>query len=449
MTYKETIAYLYAQLPMYQRIGAAAYKPNLDNTIALLEALGNPQNDLTCIHIAGTNGKGSTSHLFASIFQEADYTVGLYTSPHLIDFRERIKVNGVCIPKKFVAEFTEKHKKVFDKIKPSFFEMTVGLCFQYFKSKKVDIAIIETGLGGRLDSTNVIHPILSVITNISFDHQHLLGDTLEKIAFEKAGIIKPKTPVVIGERKAPSAKVFIKKAKQERSPIYFADDDIQVKGLEMIYTHQQLIRQYSVQTKELDYYVKSELCGNYQSKNISTVLKSMDLLNAIHSKFIIDKKNIRKGIEKVVSNTGLMGRWQRILKRPISICDTAHNPAGILEITKQLKSIPHDQLHFVIGMVNDKDSHEVLKLLPKNAMYYFTKAKVPRALDEIELMVQAKSHRLNGYCYTTVEKAFTAARKRAFPNDLIFIGGSTFVVADLLKVIKKNPPELSEGFLIY
>jgi dihydrofolate synthase / folylpolyglutamate synthase len=436
MTYQETLDYLYAQLPMFQRIGAAAYKPNLDNTIALCKALGNPEKKIPCIHIAGTNGKGSTSHLLASIFQEAGYKVGLYTSPHLIDFRERIKINGKPISKKYVIDFTKKSKALFEQIKPSFFEMTVGICFDYFKSKRVDIAIIETGLGGRLDSTNVIRPLLSVITNISFDHMHLLGDTIEKIAFEKAGIIKPHTPVVIGEREAKSAKVFIKRAKEEKAEIHFASDNYKLEALKLSYNKKNPFRKYEVIHGKKRYMIDSELSGNYQTKNLATVIKSLDVFKTSETSFSISNKNIYNGIRYVIKNTGLLGRWQIIHNKPLVICDTGHNEAGIRNITEQIKQCSYKNLHIVIGMVNDKDVSKVLSLLPKNAEYYFTKANIPRALDAKELQVIAQNYKLKGSIYKDVKSAYKAAKSKASRQDMIFIGGSTFVVADLLTYLK-------------
>jgi dihydrofolate synthase / folylpolyglutamate synthase len=434
MTYKATLDFLYAQLPMFQRIGAAAYKPDLSNTIALCKALKNPHENLKCIHVAGTNGKGSTSHMLASIFQEAGYKVGLYTSPHLLDFRERIKINGKPISKKFVVDFTQQNLKLFEKIKPSFFEMTVALCFQYFKEKKIDIAIIETGLGGRLDSTNVISPLLSVITNISLDHTNLLGNTIPQIAMEKAGIIKKNTPVVIGEKQNESNPVFLKTAEEKSAKLTFASLQYKIKANAIIYSKKQLKRNYLIQQNKNTFELKSELCGNYQSKNIATVLQSIASFKNIASEFKISKKNVLNGIENVITNTGLLGRWQITNTKPLTICDTGHNEAGIKEIVQQLKSIPYQQLHFVIGMVNDKDISKVLSLLPKTAIYYFTKAKIPRALDQKILQDLAKEKKLKGEIYKDVKTAYNAAKKAAKNKDLVFIGGSTFIVADFLKL---------------
>lgn len=406
MDYRQTLDFLYSQLPLFQRIGAAAYKPNLNNTYALLKACGNPHEQLKCIHIAGTNGKGSTSHMLASILQEAGYKTGLYTSPHLKDFRERIKINGKMIPREYVVRFVEKHRSDFASIKPSFFEMTVALCFSYFRDKKTDISVIETGLGGRLDSTNVVHPLLSIITNISFDHTQLLGDSLEKIALEKAGIIKNGVPALIGESHRETRPVFLSHATMMSASITFADK------------------------KKIDHSYNCELKGKYQEKNINTVLHAVQLLKK--SDVNISEKNIRNGLSRVVRNTGLCGRWQTLQKSPKVIADIGHNQAGIKEVVAQLKKEQFRKLHIVIGTVNDKDISAMLKQLPRNAEYYFTKAKIPRALNEKELAEIAHQHGLKGYTFPTVKKAVNAAKKSAAKNDLIFIGGSAFVVAEAL-----------------
>jgi len=406
MTYQQTLDYLFSQLPMFQRIGASAYKVDLSNTIELCNLLGNPQHHFKSVHIAGTNGKGSTSHMLASILQEAGYTVGLYTSPHLIDFRERIKINGEMISEQEVVDFVTKYKKDFEKINLSFFEWTVGLAFDYFSNQKVDIAVIETGLGGRLDSTNVIIPELSIITNIGKDHMQFLGDTLEKIAIEKAGIIKKNVPIIIGETQPEIKHVFVSKAKELGSAIYFADQIIQ-QGLE------------------------SDLKGSYQKKNIKTVLASVHELKKLE--FAISDEQIKSGLLHVVRNTGLMGRWQTLGLDPKIICDTGHNEAGIREVVSQLESLTYNKLHFVLGAVNDKEIDSVLELLPKNAVYYFCQAKIPRALDVNELKNKAKSYRLNGNAYSSVKNAYEEAKKTANKHDLIFIGGSTFVVAEVLQ----------------
>lgn len=410
MNYQQTLDYLFKQLPMYQRVGNAAYKDDLSNTIALCELLNNPQIKIKTIHVAGTNGKGSVSHMLASIFQEAGYKTGLYTSPHLKDFRERIKINGKQISKKEVLTFVKKHKNKFEKISLSFFEWTVGLAFHYFEKQNVDIAIIEVGLGGRLDSTNVIKPEVSVITNISLDHQYLLGNTIKKIAKEKAGIIKYKTPVIIGETQKDTTQVFKEIATKKNAPIFFAD-------------------KYKTPT------YNCELKGNYQQKNIRAVTKTCDILKTKGWK--INSSHIKKGIKNVVKNTQLKGRWQILNSKPLTICDTAHNIAGIKEVIKQIKQTPHTDLHIVFGMVNDKDYEPILKLLPKKAKYYFCKPSVPRGLDSNVLKHEAEERNLKGFAFENVKEAITAAKNKSKTNSLIFIGGSTFVVADALIFLKK------------
>lgn len=421
---------MYSQLPMFQRTGPAAYKPDLGNTIAICNLLQNPQNNFISIHVAGTNGKGSTSHMLASIFQEAGYKTGLYTSPHLKDFRERIKINGQMISQDYVAEFVSKYHSDFDKIKPSFFEMTVGLAFDYFSHEKVDIAIIEVGLGGRLDSTNVITPILSVITNISFDHMNLLGDTLPKIANEKAGIIKQNIPVVIGETDNQTKEVFIQKANQNSSKIYFADNNLHIENCSEFNPLQNYFTVDVYKGNTLIYSrLKCGLNGDYQQKNILTVLQSVEILK---ERFKIKDENIRNGILNVANNTGLMGRWQKINSTPLAICDTGHNEAGIRYVLNQIKKIPFEKLHFVIGVVNDKEVDKIIEMFPKNASYYFCKANIPRALPENELYEIATKKGLKGTFYKTVKDAYNEALNSAQKNDLVFVGGSTFVVAEVV-----------------
>ncbi|MEO6884248.1 MAG: folylpolyglutamate synthase/dihydrofolate synthase family protein [Bacteroidia bacterium] len=428
MNYQQTLDYMYAQLPIFQRVGSAAYKADLNNTIALCRLAGNPENKFKSIHIAGTNGKGSTSHLIASILQAQGYKTGLYTSPHLKDFRERIKINGKFISQKYVVDFVKKYQHGFEDIKPSFFEMTVALAFTYFADEKVDIAVIETGLGGRLDSTNVIVPEVSIITNISFDHTGILGDTLEKIAYEKAGIIKPKVPVIIGETQNAVKNVFLERAKETASKIIFSDAEYQVEntGYEK---EQQLFRVYHKKKLRFEK-LSCELLGGYQKKNFSAVLKTIDVLN--EKKIAVSEKALIKGFSTVITKTGLLGRWQILSRNPLTIADTGHNEAGIREVLQQIKSTPHQKLHFVIGMVNDKDISTVLKLLPKNAIYYFCKATIPRALNEKELQQKAISFGLKGNSFSTVAKALKVAKIKAKKEDLIFIGGSTFVVAEAI-----------------
>lgn len=432
MTYQQTLDYLYSQLPMFQRVGAAAYKADLNNTITLCKLLDNPENKFRSIHIAGTNGKGSTSHMLASILQEAGLKVGLYTSPHLKDFRERIRINGEMIPEKKVVDFVAKHKNDFEKIQLSFFEMTVGLAFDHFAKEKVDIAVIEVGLGGRLDSTNVITPLVSVITNISFDHTALLGNTLPKIAEEKAGIIKKNIPVVIGETTIETKSVFNSKARELNAEIVFTEERLQAENAKQV-NEGALFLSVDVrkQGQLLFEGLLSVLPGLYQQKNILTVLSTVDVLNEKYN-FGITEAIIRKGIKNTIKNTGLYGRWQVLSQKPLTIADTGHNEAGIKEVLKQIKLTPHRQLHFVLGMVNDKDISTILKMLPADAIYYFCKANIPRALNAAELADQARASGLNGDVYNSVTDALNAARQQAKPKDLVFIGGSTFTVAEVV-----------------
>lgn len=406
MNYSETINWLFQQLPMYQTQGASAYKKDLTNTVLLASYLENPEQHLTCIHVAGTNGKGSTSHLLASVFQEAGYKVGLYTSPHLKDFRERIKINGIDISKDFIVDFVAKNKDFFEAHQLSFFEMTVGLAFDYFKKEKTDINIIEVGMGGRLDSTNIIKPEVSVITNIGLDHTQFLGDTFEKIAFEKAGIIKQNIPVIIGEYTVETRKVFEEKAQSMHSPIYFASDLIE--------------KTYS-----------SPLLGDYQIHNKRTVLQTFRVIQE-QNRFNISEDHIKKGFQNVIKNTRLQGRWQQINENPKAICDTAHNSHGLKIVLHQIQKEKFDQLHLVLGVVNDKDLDEILPLFPKKAHYYFCKPEIPRGLDAVILKEKASEYGLNGKVFNSVSNAYQAALKNATPNDFIYIGGSTFVVAEIL-----------------
>lgn len=406
MNYQQTLDYLFSQLPMFQRVGASAYKVDLSNTIKLCNLLNNPQKNFKSIHVAGTNGKGSTSHMLASILQEAGYKVGLYTSPHLIDFRERIKVNGKMISEQFVVDFVKEYKEKFEQIELSFFEWTVGLAFHYFSIQNIDVAVVETGLGGRLDSTNIITPKLSIITNIGKDHVQFLGDTLDKIANEKAGIIKKNIPVIIGETQKETEQVFISKAKKSNSEIFFAD---------------QLIKDV----------LACDLKGGYQTKNIKTVLASVVQMQQLG--FLIDEQNIKNGLLNVVKNTGLMGRWQTLSNNPTVICDTGHNEAGIKEVVNQLSTLKYNTLHIVLGAVNDKEIDSILKLLPKNAVYYFCQAKIPRALDVNELEQKASNYQLKGKKYNSVQSAFIEAKNQAKEDDVVFVGGSTFVVAEVLE----------------
>jgi dihydrofolate synthase/folylpolyglutamate synthase len=427
MNYKETIDYMFSQLPMYQREGKAAYKANLDNTIALCNHLNNPQDNFKSIHIAGTNGKGSTAHLIASILQTAGFKTALYTSPHLKDFRERIKINGDIIPKERVVKFVNTNKKAFEKIKPSFFEMTVGLAFQYFNDEKVDIAVIETGMGGRLDSTNIITPILSVITNIGYDHTQFLGDTISKIAAEKAEIIKKNIPVIIGETQSETKEIFIQKAKSENSQIIFADQIFEAKLLSN--TNQGA--EFDIWKNAENYMENLEcsLLGNYQSKNLVTVIQVM---NTLANQFGIGKKIIIEGIEDVITNTGLKGRWQIISTNPMTICDIAHNKNGIINVVEQIRKTHYNKLHFILGIVDDKNITDILNLLPHEAIYYFCKANIPRSLNEEILQEAGHKAGLNGKSYSSVREAYNVAVNNADSNDLVFVGGSTFVVAEIV-----------------
>ena len=428
MTYTQTLDYLFSRLPMFQRIGAAAYKANLDNTIAICKAIGNPEKKIKCVHVAGTNGKGSSSHMLAAVLQQAGYKTGLYTSPHLIDFRERIKINGKQIPKTDVVKFVEDYKTTFESIEPSFFEWTVGLAFHYFAEQEVDIAIIEVGLGGRLDSTNVIKPECCLITNIGFDHVNLLGNTLPLIAAEKAGIIKEKIPVVISQTQLEVLSVFNTKAQVLKAPITFADKQYKV----ISHSFQENLLEIELLNRannETQLY-KLDIPGVYQIKNLQGVLSCLEILKK--KGFIIENDAILLALQNVKKLTGLMGRWQTLSENPFLIADTGHNEDGIKEVLKNLERYTYKKLHIILGVVNDKDVTSILKLLPKTATYYFCKANIPRALPEKELFDLAKQHDLKGKKFSTVTDALTEAKKQAKPTDLIFIGGSTFTVADAL-----------------
>ena len=428
MTYQETLEWMFNKLPMYQRIGAAAYKADLNNTIQLLDLLDNPHHSFKSVHVAGTNGKGSVSHTLASVFQEAGYKTGLYTSPHLRDFRERIRINGEMIPEENVVQFIDTYKDKFEAMELSFFEMTVGMAFDYFRNEKVDIAIVEVGMGGRLDSTNLITPELSIITNIDFDHTKFLGDTRAKIAYEKAGIIKSGIPVVIGETHPETEQVFIDKAKECGSPIYFAD---QIFDCDKIYFESFTEQKFDV-WKNSELYMEAleiPLMGNYQQKNLTTVMCAIDLLR---NKFNLSDDDIRDGIGKVIRNTHLMGRWQILCKDPLTIADTGHNVAGITEVVRQLAEMHYGKLHFVLGMVNDKDIDSVLQLLPRGAEYYFCKADIPRGLDANILAEKAFDMGLRGQVFESVSHAYRSAVNNARFGDVVFIGGSNFTVAEVV-----------------
>jgi dihydrofolate synthase/folylpolyglutamate synthase len=429
MNYSEALEFLFSQLPSYHRIGKAAYTNDLKNIILLDNYFKNPHSRFLTVHVAGTNGKGSVSHMIASILQEAGYKTGLFTSPHLKDFRERIRVNGEMIPESNVITFVTEHKNIISTVNPSFFEMTVAMAFNYFDECKVDVAVIEVGLGGRLDSTNIINPVLSVITNIGHDHMDILGDTLEKIAFEKAGIIKEKIPIVISETHPETENVFLKKAGDLNAPIYFADRifSCELSKSDMISSERDfLITELATGN---NFEGITTLPGNYQAKNLNAVLAAFRLLNNV---FNISNVNISDGIRKVILNTGFAGRWQILNKSPLTICDTGHNKEGLEFVIGQLESIPKSALHMVIGFVNDKDLRYVLPLFPKDALYYFTKASLPRALNEAILKSRATKYGLTGESFPDVRSALNAARNIAKPTDLIFVGGSTFVVAEAI-----------------
>lgn len=429
MNYQETIHWLFNQLPMYQRQGKAAYKADLNNTLALDDYFSHPHNKFRSIHVAGTNGKGSVSHMLASILQESGYKVGLYTSPHLKDFRERIKINGEMISEEFVVDFVHHHQYKFEEIKPSFFEMTVAMAFDFFAHQKIDVAVIEVGMGGRLDSTNIITPDLSIITNIGLDHTAFLGKTLEKIAVEKAGIIKKNVPVIIGETQKETKPIFTDKARQLNTNIYFADQYYKIDYAMLSVDNKQVLnvkKEHAIVYDDL----KLDLLGSYQSKNLITVLKSIDLLT--QKGYNIEKEGIYLGLKKVTTNTGLLGRWQILANNPGIVCDTAHNSDGIHYVVQQLEQTAFDKLHIVFGVVDDKNLDTILEKMPKHATYYFTKADIPRALNQEILQKMAKEFNLLGNSYGDVQTAFNEAKKNASVNDLIFIGGSTFVVAEVV-----------------
>jgi len=427
MTYKEALDSLVDRLPAYHRIGKAAYKANLDNTLALDEYFGHPHLKFRSIHVAGTNGKGSVSHMTASILQEAGYRTGLYTSPHLRDFRERIRVNGEMIPEEEVVKFVETHSAVIDKLTPSFFELTMAMAFDYFARSAVDVAVVEVGMGGRLDSTNIITPELSVITNIGHDHMMFLGNTLQAIAGEKAGIIKHGIPVVIGETQEETTAVFRDKASMLNAPITFADQSYSC-HLGML-NENTFLRDFSVRENATGKVISgvTPLGGEYQQKNLQTVIAAAAKM---YERFNIKEENVINGITNVIRNTGLQGRWQVLSNNPLTICDTGHNKEGLEYVVRQLLSLKKRKMHLVIGFVNDKDLNAVLPLLPPDATYYFTKASIPRALDEKLLEEAASKYGLSGKSYSTVEDAIKAARGNAVAEDLIFIGGSTFIVAE-------------------
>jgi dihydrofolate synthase/folylpolyglutamate synthase len=400
MDYKRSVEYLFQRLPMYQRSGIAAFKKDIGNIIKACKILNNPEKKIKTIHIAGTNGKGSTAHMLASILQEAGYKTGLYTSPHLKDFRERIKINGKTIDKKYIINFIKENQLEFEKINMSFFEFTVAMAFNYFTESKVDIAIIETGLGGRLDSTNIINPELSIITNIGLDHTNLLGNTIEKIAFEKAGIIKKNTPIIIGRKQHKTKEIFKSIAKEKNAKLYYNDNPKNI---------------------------ITDVKGDYQNENIGTAIKAIEVLN-----WNISNEQINKGINNILKNTGLEGRWQKLSENPLTICDVGHNEDGIKNILRQIEKTKFNKLHFIFGSVNDKVLTNIFKLLPKKAKYYFCAAKIDRALQTNILKQRAEEFNLYGDEFSSVNQAYINAKENASKDDLIFIGGSAFIVAEVL-----------------
>ncbi len=428
MNYNETLQYLYDRLPVFHFSGANAYKPGLENTIRLMDTLNHPYRKYKTIHVAGTNGKGSVSHFLSAILQSAGYKVGLYTSPHLVDFGERIRVNGQMIDKEYVVKFVEENDASFETIQPSFFEATMAMAFNYFADCEVDVAVIEVGLGGRLDSTNIITPELSIITNISFDHVEFLGDTIEKIATEKAGIIKNNIPVVIGETTHESKTVFEQIAAINNSYIYFAENEINIKSIETSNLKMKVL------VNDLTNYMVG-LTGTYQLKNIATVLKSVEILQELG--FNISENNIATGLENVIDLTGFMGRWQCFGTEPSIFVDTAHNFAGISELVNHINSLVFNKLHLVFGMVNDKDISKILQILPTNAVYYFSNAKIARALPANELKAKANAVGLIGEVFINVEEAVIGAKISANTNDFILVFGSNFVVGEAIVAIKK------------
>ncbi len=428
MDYKETIEYLFNSAPLFQNIGAGAYKEGLYNTKVLDEHFAHPHLSFKTIHVAGTNGKGSCSHTIASVLQEAGYKVGLYTSPHLVDFRERIRVNGKPISEQYVIDFVEHERAFFEPLHPSFFELTTAMAFKFFADEKVDVAVIEVGLGGRLDCTNIITPDVSIITNISFDHVQFLGDTLAKIASEKAGIIKPNIPVVIGETTPETKPVFISKAEEQNAPIVFAEEQDEVMGECLLAKGG-----FDYQTKTFGL-ITAELGGLCQTKNTRTIIEALKQL--IGKDYRITCQNVADGFASVCKNTGLMGRWQKLADKPKVICDTGHNVGGIQYIVKQLELQEYDNLRIVMGMVNDKDISTVLSMMPKHAVYYFTQASVKRAMPCRDFKAKAAGYGLEGDAYPTVRQAYEAALHDASQNDLVFVGGSSFIVADLLSFLK-------------
>lgn len=435
MTYEQTIDYLYAMLPVFHREGAKAFKPSLSNTLALCEYLGNPQEKFKSIHIAGTNGKGSTSHYMAAILQSSGYKTGLYTSPHLKDYTERFRINGVSVGKAKVVAFVEEHKSFIEKLKPSFFELSVALAFDFFAKESVDVAVIEVGLGGRLDSTNVITPELSIITNIGFDHMDILGNTLPKIASEKAGIIKPNIPVVVSESHPETKPVFIQKAQNENAPIFFAEDTFRiVENNNRVSDNLSLTVDVYKDDRKIFEGISSQLIGIYQLKNLTGIFQAVSILN--ETGFDINDSALITGLEEVVTLTGLKGRWQVLYNKPLTICDTGHNEHGLKIVLNQINKLfesgyLHGRKHFILGFVKDKNVDEILQLFPKDANYYFCEANSPRSMAAENLIKIAESMGITGYSILSVNDSLKKVREIASENDFIYIGGSTFVVAEL------------------
>lgn len=429
--FQETLDYLYTQLPMFQRVGTTAFKKDLTNILALCKTIGDPYKTYPSIHLAGTNGKGSTAHILAAILQASGKKVGMYTSPHYKDFRERIKINGRLASKRYIVDFVNTHRQLFETIKPSFFEITVAMAFDYFAQQKVDVAIIETGLGGRLDSTNIITPLLSIITNIGYDHQQFLGETLAEIASEKAGIIKPHIPVVIGESHPETKSIFIEQATKKQAAIVFADQvlSVNIKETSPLHNHYQIA---SKKEATFPTVLKVDLKGNYQTKNLATALQAITIIRENKLLPPISNEAIVAGLDNLKERTYFIGRWQQIGTSPTILCDSGHNVDGLHTVLEQLKSIEYTQLHFVFGMVKDKDPSKVLSMLPKSAKYYFAKANIPRGLDAKHLKKEAAKHDLIGRAYVSVRNALKAAKRQASARDLIFVGGSIFVVAEVL-----------------
>jgi dihydrofolate synthase/folylpolyglutamate synthase len=430
LDYQDAITFLFDRLPMYQRVGKAAYKSNLDTTLALDEYFGHPHRTFKSIHIAGTNGKGSVAHMLSSILQSAGYRTGLYTSPHLIDFRERIRIDGKMIPEETVTAFVDQHRGIMEKLHPSFFEMTVAMAFDSFAREMIDFAVVETGMGGRLDSTNIIRPLVSVITNIGFDHSQFLGDTIYKIAVEKAGIIKSGIPLVIGETQEEAQLVFSRKAREKGCSILYADKEIRVEYSTQSLQGSQIMHISRAEGRKMES-LETDLKGLYQQKNVITVLAVIELLTTIG--IDIKEKDIRKGLAHTREITGLRGRWEIIGYNPLTICDTGHNREGIREVMKQIRQTPWKKLHIVLGLVDDKDPSKILEELPAEAQYYFTQSAVPRSMNREKLAAEGLRFSLYGQVCPTPLKALTIARSKADPEDLIFVGGSTFVVAEVLE----------------